>query len=175
MAPKLVGLVVAMGFFGLGPGTVLVEEISTTLKRKRKHQREEDEAAVAPPGEESHRHGHQTDDRQTPTGWGAAPAPTANIPRRFTEVNVPRRFTETLSHPPGIDLPHYPQQHQPYGSTTPINATGVPSLSSNHESSTANENADKSESVADLPPPTKTESEESKPWLSFLLPPMPRA
>lgn len=55
-APKIAGLLFAMGFFGLGPGTVLIEELSMSWKKKREHQQDEASAAVTPPGEEPEAH-----------------------------------------------------------------------------------------------------------------------
>ena len=54
---KLAGLVFAMGLFGMGPGTYLVDEIQAKLDSRKRIQEEEDAAIVAPPGEEPSKKG----------------------------------------------------------------------------------------------------------------------
>jgi hypothetical protein len=51
---KLAGLVFAMGLFGMGPGTILLDELKAKWEKKRNDHSEEEKVAaiVAPPGEE---------------------------------------------------------------------------------------------------------------------------
>jgi hypothetical protein len=128
VAPKLVGLVVAMGFLGLGPGAVLIDEVSMIVKRNKQQRRDADEATVAPPGEESSNilHNHQTD--------GISPC---HLPPGAT-VSIPRKFTKPMNLPPGMDIPHYPQQ-QPFPWMTLNSASEASpplSVSTTHESNT---------------------------------------
>jgi hypothetical protein len=48
---KLAGLVFAMALFGMGPGTILLDEFKATWGKKRKDSDKEAAAIVAPPGE----------------------------------------------------------------------------------------------------------------------------
>ncbi|KAG7342734.1 hypothetical protein IV203_020678 [Nitzschia inconspicua] len=52
---KLAGLVFAMGLFGMGPGTILLDELKAKWEKKRENHFQSDDsiaAIVAPPGEE---------------------------------------------------------------------------------------------------------------------------
>ena len=48
---KLTGLVVAMGIFGMGPGTALLDELKASFEKKREEHDKELSDKVAPPGE----------------------------------------------------------------------------------------------------------------------------
>lgn len=94
---KLAGLVFAMGLFGMGPGTILLDEIKARWEKKRTDDEEETAALVAPPGE-THLTKQTTQHRAPHMLEG-----TPSIPPQ-----VQKRLSEDLAHEAAHDFVKHP-------------------------------------------------------------------
>jgi hypothetical protein len=94
-ATKIGGLVVALGFFGLGPGSVAIEEIVAKVQKHRQQQLEQDESNVRPPGEEEHE-GYRHKDTSLPT---TISPPPRTYTKHMNEHAVPIEVQDYVTHP----------------------------------------------------------------------------
>jgi hypothetical protein len=116
---KLAGLVFAMALFGMGPGTMLLDEFKATWGKKRKETEEDAAAIVAPPGEVPSLRSSQRHNAHLLEGTSNSPS---TIRKPSTEILAQEAAHEFVKHP---FLPL----------TTVVNNTEKPTLTMNNTAS----------------------------------------
>ena len=172
-ATKIGGLVVALGFFGFGPGSVAVEEIVAKVQKKRHDlttkEHDADMDAVRPPGEEneSSSTAAAVAVRRHPTDFGGPPVilPPRTYTKHMNDHAVPKEVQDYVSHPflPAVKATTNPVTAKFQEDTNPRSTATTQSPQSSSPSSDGSSTA-KGETTP------STASSLNSYWRSFLMP-----